>query len=87
MKRHHLLLLLLALLAGLIIALLSHSVVSSAPLRITATPSPTPSPTATARTPTPQPAAVTYVVQRGDTRTNVDTDAMGLAQRSFVFRQ
>lgn len=67
MKRHHLLLLLLALLAGLIIALLSHSVVSSAPLRITATPSPTPSATATARTPTPQPAAVTYVVQRGDT--------------------
>jgi len=66
-KRHHLLLLLLALLAGLIIALLSHSVVSSAPLRITATPSPTPPPTATARTPTPQPAAVTYVVQRGDT--------------------
>ena len=34
MNRHHLLLLLLALLAGLIIALLSHSVVNSAPLQV-----------------------------------------------------
>ncbi|HEY4689298.1 MAG TPA: LysM domain-containing protein [Anaerolineae bacterium] len=58
MNRHHLLLLLLALLAGLIIALLAHSSVTSAPLRITTTPSPTP---------TPRSAAITYVVQRGDT--------------------
>jgi LysM repeat protein len=62
MKRHHLLLLLIALLAGLILALLSHSGVAGAPLRLT----PTPSPTAT-RTPTPRPAAASYVVQRGDT--------------------
>ncbi len=58
MNRHHLLLLLLALLAGLNIALLAHTEVSSAPLRITATPSPTP---------TPQPVVAVYVVQRGDT--------------------
>lgn len=53
MKRHHLLLLLLALLAGLVIALLSHSIVVSAPLPITPTPTPS--------------TSITYVVQRGDT--------------------
>jgi LysM repeat protein len=62
MNRHHLLLLLIALLIGLIIALLTHSVVVSAPLAITATPSPSATPT-----PTPAFAPVTYVVQRGDT--------------------
>jgi len=54
MKRHHLFLLLIAFLASLILALLSHSGVVSAPLRLTPTP-------------TPQPAPITYVVQRGDT--------------------
>ncbi|HLF28803.1 MAG TPA: LysM domain-containing protein [Anaerolineae bacterium] len=58
MKRRHLLLLLLGVLTGLIIALLSHSIVASAPPRITTTPSVTPTPPAT---------RVTYTVQRGDT--------------------
>ena len=58
MKRHRLLLLLLALLIGMIVALLSHTPVVSAPLRITPTPS---------NTPTRTPAVVTYTVQSGDT--------------------
>jgi LysM repeat protein len=52
MKRHHLILLLIALLAGLAIALLTHSAAAGAPARLTATLQPTP---------------VIYVVQRGDT--------------------